>query len=79
MFFVADSEPKERFALLVILPVETNIERTMERVSLALRGTLPPGNYLDVLPEPPDSVLHQAARQANCLIYVRQKPWWKFW
>ena len=79
MFFVKDSEPRERFALLVVLPAEANVERTMERVSRELRRILPPHNYLDVLPEPPESILHQAARQANCLIYVRRKPWWEFW
>lgn len=78
----AGSGSPPRQVLFLVLDDDTRVDRALQSLEPRVRGVVPSGFFLDVLPLSPRHELLPAVRNAGSRIYAapaRPRPWWRFW
>ncbi len=74
-----EGDKEARQVLVVVIRNRGDHPRIAEELMGKLRGALPAGQFIAILPLGSDSV-PSGVREADCKIYpVERKPWWKVW
>jgi len=74
-----EGEPGARQVLAIVVSTKEEIPRVCNAIGHGLKGILPEGQFLDILPFRQTSVI-PGVREARCQIYPSNaKAWWKVW